>query len=105
MEDKNIVFRTRLLIILNETNTSNELLAKEIGITRQTVFRYLSGETEPRCEMLYKIAKYLKVSSDFLLGLSDCEINDYSSHISYLNKEYSKLENAVETFKIKLKNN
>ena len=49
---------------------SQEALAKEIGVQRQTVSGYLNGLSSPDWEKIVKIAKRYDVSADYLLGLS-----------------------------------
>lgn len=45
-------------------------LAKELGLTQQTISLYESNKREPDSEILYKIASYFGVSVDYLLGIS-----------------------------------
>lgn len=49
---------------------SQEALAKEIGVQRQTISGYLCGSSSPDWEKIVKIAKRYGVSTDFLLGVS-----------------------------------
>lgn len=46
-------------------------LSKDTGISKQMMSYYLSGKHEPTISVLYKICKYLDVSSDYLLGLNE----------------------------------
>lgn len=43
-------------------------LARDTGLNRGTISRYLSGEVEPRQDAAYKIAQVLKVSETWLWG-------------------------------------
>jgi transcriptional regulator with XRE-family HTH domain len=64
-------FIKRLYLLLEETNTTQRELAEKVNVTEVTISRYLSGERNPRIEIVNKIAKYFKVSVDYLLGRTD----------------------------------
>ena len=51
-------------------NRTQQELANEIGISRNTLVRYESGISKPDSEMLFRIAEYFQVSLDYLLGLN-----------------------------------
>lgn len=65
------IFATRLRIIMNEQKRTQKEIADVLGISRQAISQYLDGFAQPNAEKLYKLAEYLKVSTDYLLGLSD----------------------------------
>jgi transcriptional regulator with XRE-family HTH domain len=46
-------------------------LSKELGITASALSSYEKGITTPSTTVIYDMAKYTKVSTDWLLGLSD----------------------------------
>ena len=46
-------------------------IAEAIGIDRKTYNRYEQGKTEIRIETVIEIAKYFKVSVDYIVGLTD----------------------------------
>jgi transcriptional regulator with XRE-family HTH domain len=50
---------------------SQEKLAKEAGSTQQEISYYENGDREPSIQSLARLAIGLKVSADWLLGLSD----------------------------------
>lgn len=66
------VFAARLKWLRQRKNISLAALAKEIGITPQSLSLYENAERVPNIEVLYKLARYFNVSSDYLIGLSDC---------------------------------
>lgn len=71
------IFATRLRELMETPpKTSQETLAAAIGVTRQAVSNYKSGQSSPDWETVAKIARFFKVSSDFLLGLSDAPSTD-----------------------------
>ena len=76
-------------------NISNKQLADAIGVSPGNVSDWKSGRSKPSAEVLARIAKFLGVSTDYLLGLSsgrridqDFSIflteNDLAEYISYL---------------------
>lgn len=73
----NEIFVERLNELVKEkceqSRTSLNAIAKEIGIHQPTLFRYLKGEREPGIVNLAKIAKYFNESTDWLLGLKGYE--------------------------------
>jgi transcriptional regulator with XRE-family HTH domain len=46
-------------------------LAKELNVDKSTIAKYETDKIEPSISMLKILAKYFKVSSDFLLGIED----------------------------------
>lgn len=64
-------FPVRLKKLMNETDTTQTTLAKAVGMTRQGIALYISGQTTPDIETFVKIADYFNVSYDYLLGYSD----------------------------------
>lgn len=62
----------------NKRKIRQQDLADYLGIKRQTVSLYLSGQSMPDASQIRKIALYFNVSADYLLGLSNLESLDYS---------------------------
>ncbi len=58
---------TKLQELRDEKNLSQEILAKELGVTRQAYSRYERGERELGYNALIKLAKFFDVSIDYLL--------------------------------------
>ena len=53
--------------LLKERKITQTQLAKETGLNRETVNQFVLGRM-PKTETLMKIADYLNVSTDYLLG-------------------------------------
>ncbi|WP_207646998.1 helix-turn-helix domain-containing protein [Ruminococcus albus] len=70
------VFPERLKKIMEDEHITQSDLAKKIGATRQSISAYLKGDRNPDIIVLKGLADVLSVSSDYLIGLSDFEIND-----------------------------
>jgi len=46
-------------------------LAKELGLSPNTICQYERGTREPDIQTIIKICKYFDCSSDYLIGLKD----------------------------------
>ena len=94
------LFIKRLIMLMEEAHVSQVKLAEVIGITNVSISRYLSGNRNPRVEIVVKLAKYFHVTSDFLLGLSNTP---------YVNTTYppniTKLVNSIQKENKNKKNN
>lgn len=69
-------FPCRLCDGLCFPNKSQSGLAKYLGISSQAVGYYKTGANNPNWETVVKIAEYLDVSTDWLLGLTDVQSRD-----------------------------
>ncbi len=65
----------RISEMLEKRNMSQRKLAERIQITEQQLSRYISGDREPKPEIVANIATALQTTSDYLLGLEDGEFN------------------------------
>lgn len=68
---------------LQELNISQKDLASKVNVTEATISRHISGDRNPRGEILFRIAKVLGLSTDYLLGNSSVE---QSSDLNCLEK-------------------
>lgn len=46
-------------------------ICEELNVSKSTMSEWLSNKNQPPLEMVVAIAKYLGVSTDYLLGLED----------------------------------
>lgn len=67
------VFAARLRHLLRRKHMTQTELAKGIGVTKTTISDYLKCERGPQIDMLYRIADYFHVTTDFLVGRSTCK--------------------------------
>lgn len=65
------MFAERLRNARIEKGCTQEEIANYLGFTRPTYTAYESGRRKPDNDTLVKIARFLNVSTDYLLGLSD----------------------------------
>lgn len=63
------VFGQRILILLKKQGTTQKGLADRINTTEATLSRYVTGDREPKADMLANIATALHTTSDYLLGI------------------------------------
>lgn len=63
--------KERLKLLRKELGISQKVVAKAIGVTLSAYSNYEQGLREPSNEILIKLCKFFKVSSDYLLGLED----------------------------------
>lgn len=68
------IFKERLKQLRGDT--SQDVVADKIGISRATLSYYESGVRKPDINVLNAIAEYYKVSTDYLLGRSDTPSTD-----------------------------
>ena len=59
----------RIADLLKRKGIQQKELAERIGLTEATISRYISGERDPKPEVLANIATALHTTSDFLLGI------------------------------------
>ena len=61
-------FGERLREILKQKGVSQERLKRELPVSSSLIYKWLSGKSCPYPTMLVRLAKYLDVSVDYLLG-------------------------------------
>lgn len=72
----NDILPTRIRELIDEKGITQNAIATEVGITRQTISQYSDGSTIPNADKLAKLAQFFGVSADYLLGLTDAKTND-----------------------------
>ena len=61
-------FTKRVKSILEEKKITQKQLAQLSGIAEASICRYLRGDSEPRLDIIARIAKALDVSEAYLIG-------------------------------------
>ena len=64
-------FTKRFNEILKQCGKTQVEIAIAINVTKQCVNDYKTGKSVPSIETLYALCKFLDVSADYLLGLTD----------------------------------
>lgn len=70
-ETENDVFARHLREAMDRKGVNQTWLANTIGVQRQTISLYVTGQSRPDTDNLRKISEALNISSDWLLGLSN----------------------------------
>lgn len=69
-------FAQRLIELREINNISQQVLADNLGITRQSLSLYEQAERTINIDLLVKISKFFNVSNDYLLGLTQTKTTD-----------------------------
>ena len=64
-------FESRLKILRHKHKLSQLQLSDELHVSQSTISSWESGQHEPNLFKLVDIAKFFKVSVDYLIGLED----------------------------------
>lgn len=92
--DEKCLFPARFMKLCSTEDKPLERWGDIFGVSRQTVSNWQMGKSIPDIVKLTEVARYFKVSSDYLLGISDTESPDVSVRAAV---EYTGLsEDAVE---------
>lgn len=65
----------RISATLQKRRMTQKELAERIGVTEAVISRYISGEREPKPDVLANIATAIHTTSDYLLGIESDEFN------------------------------
>ncbi len=68
MESK---FSKNLYMLRKEKNLSQQVLAKEIGVTQKSIDFWEKGINEPKANYIIKLEIFFDITSDYLLGIED----------------------------------
>ena len=60
----------RLREAIKQSGIPQKIIAKEIGVSAQTVSKYMREDVFPALDTLAKLCKFLDVKSDYILGIS-----------------------------------
>ncbi len=71
----NMLIGSRISSELSKKGISQKQLAERINISESIVSRYISGEREPKANVLANIATALNTTSDYLLGIEEDEFS------------------------------
>lgn len=81
MNDRPINLGEKLKELRNQNNYSQNALAEELGVSRQTVSYWETGKTQPPVEILITLCKLYQISLDELVGIESTE-NSVATHES-----------------------
>lgn len=63
--------QTRLREVIKQSNLSQKEIAKNVGVSPQTISKYMKKDIFPALDTFAKICKLLDVSSDYVLGVAE----------------------------------
>ena len=63
-----MTFQEKLFTLRKKNSLSQEELAQELGVTRQAVYKWESGNSSPEIDKIRAIARLFGVSFDYLLN-------------------------------------
>ena len=64
-------FQERFNELLKISGIKQTEIANAVNVTKQCISDYKSGKSVPSLETLFLLCRFLDVSADYLLGLSD----------------------------------
>ena len=104
--DKNIrkVIGNRINTLLAEHNKTQKALADKLGVKPNVISYFCKGARTPNTEQLVKIARFFKVSADYLLGFTDNEttnkdLDAFSNSVGLSEKAVNVLQEDFEMVK------
>ena len=80
-----------------ETGLTQEKQADEMGISKGSLTKYVSGKAIPNADTIFTMAKYYDCSADYLLGLSNIPIANIND--AEMSKQLGLSEIAIQTLK------
>lgn len=80
----------RMLELMHQQGRTQKQVAELIGTTEATMSRYISGEREPKANVLSNIATALHTTSDHLLG-RDIDQNDLNAAYTLVARNAARL--------------
>ncbi len=66
------IIQERLREVIKEAPHSQKEIAKAIGVSAQTVSKYMRENIFPALDTLAKLCAFLDVSADYVLGITNC---------------------------------
>lgn len=63
--------QNRLRSAIKESGIQQKVIAKNIGVSAQTVSKYMKENIFPALDTFAKLCKFLDVSSDYILGINE----------------------------------
>lgn len=96
------MFNENLKLYRKEKNLSQEQLAQQLHVVRQTISKWENGLSLPDANLLSKLADILGVSASNLLG-TNIEVPEDKKELDVIENEISKLNKNIEIHRNKLK--
>lgn len=91
----------KILKLLNIQKMTQKDLAATLNTTEATISRYVSGDRDPKAEVLANIATALHTTSDYLLGIENNDEFDVSAMTTILARNSNKISENERKLLIK----
>lgn len=91
----------KILKLLNIQKMTQKDLAATLNTTEATISRYVSGDRDPKAEVLANIATSLHTTSDYLLGIENNDEFDVSTMTTILARNSNKISEDERKLLIK----
>lgn len=91
------MFKENLKILRKKKEISQEQLAAQLNVVRQTISKWEKGLSVPDAELLVKLSEILDVSVSDLLG-TEIQEQDEKEKLDSISKEVSKLNKQVDIY-------
>lgn len=82
------IFSEKVMKLMEEQGLTQKELSQKANVTESAISYYLSGDRTPRSDVLVRIAKALKTTTDYLLGRDEAPSNE----LYYLQRNLGKLD-------------
>ena len=66
------IIQERLRESIKQSSLQQKEIAKAIGVSAQTVSKYMKKDIFPALDTLAKLCLLIDVSADYILGIKDC---------------------------------
>ena len=94
-----MIFSEKLQILRKNKGYTQEALANKLGVSRQAVAKWESGQIYPDIFNLIQISDLMSVSVDYLVKDNDCSVNIQSQPVTDLDELIAfRLEANVNTY-------
>ena len=71
-----------------KSNMSQDELAEKLGVSRQSISLWETGQTQPTIDNIIALAKIFNISADTLLGNADGTISSQDMSFRFLNHDH-----------------
>lgn len=83
--------KTRLAEIISRRGLERKVIARDLGIERRTFDNYVNEVTLMNSDVISSVAKYLNVSTDYLLGMDQLDDDFLNQRIENITTELREL--------------
>lgn len=100
------MFGERLKQLRQNTNKNQHELAATFRISRSTLAAWELGDREPDFETLVKMSRHFRVTTDYLLGLSDIPFSPYvmsDDEVEYIDRTLEVYRDIKHNFNVNKK--